>query len=495
MIFNMKNLSITGIIIALFVGMLTSTTNVEAAHQFSDVKTNDYYYEDVNTLLQLGAISASEKFNPKNQVTRGQLAKMMAISLNLNTKNVKDPKFKDVPKKHQFYPYIAALANAGIIKGYANGNFGVNDQVKRSHLAKFVVEGFKLQERANYKTFSDIKVGTEADTYLKTLNFHIRDFDEVIERFYPGKDRGENIVKPSINITRAEVAMFVAKAKAAKDIQNRSVVIPLSEITPESIDDYDFLRLYGTKDNIFYSVDELHNELIVYATEPGKTFIFTTTQQIRVINIDVDEKLNISYEIANEALSSYKHVLALKMGPALAYIEGVDYKTKVKEVQFTDRTVSPAVTTTIKAKTDDVDELILYVPKSVNNIIETKVTYVDGSTSTDKYFAHESELMVTPIYVEVGDEHSVTSRLYQTVKTLEEVLLVPQNGQQFELIYDELPNNEGYSITHFRTSEEGSFLTREEGIDGYSGYRMIVKVDGIFYSYHYSSMNFAHTRN
>ncbi|MER2000783.1 MAG: S-layer homology domain-containing protein [Lysinibacillus sp.] len=72
-----------------------------SAQTFEDVPTSVEYYEAVEMLVEKGAVSKAKKFNPSNDITRGQLAKILAISLDLNTKTVKNPKFKDVPTTHQ----------------------------------------------------------------------------------------------------------------------------------------------------------------------------------------------------------------------------------------------------------------------------------------------------------------------------------------------------------------------------------------------------------
>lgn len=58
--------------------------------------------------------------------------------------------FKDVPKTHQSYEAIEWAANSGIISGYENGNFGVNDLLTEQQFAKMIVSTFKLGEAHDY---------------------------------------------------------------------------------------------------------------------------------------------------------------------------------------------------------------------------------------------------------------------------------------------------------------------------------------------------------
>ena len=57
---------------------------------------------------------------------------------------MKDPKFTDVPKSNQFYPYIAALQNEGIIGGKGDGRYGINEPLTRGQMAAILVDGFDI---------------------------------------------------------------------------------------------------------------------------------------------------------------------------------------------------------------------------------------------------------------------------------------------------------------------------------------------------------------
>ena len=56
-------------------------------------------------------------------MTRGQAASIIVEVLGLDIENVKDPKFSDVPKNHQFYKYVAALQNEGFIGGKCDDTY------------------------------------------------------------------------------------------------------------------------------------------------------------------------------------------------------------------------------------------------------------------------------------------------------------------------------------------------------------------------------------
>lgn len=67
-------------------------------------------------------------YGPENNITRGQVAVILANALGLETDEVTDPGFKDVPKSHDYYGAIAALANAGHISGYEDDTYKPNEK-------------------------------------------------------------------------------------------------------------------------------------------------------------------------------------------------------------------------------------------------------------------------------------------------------------------------------------------------------------------------------
>ncbi len=61
-------------------------------------------------------------FRPGNIITRGQLAKVIALSQGYALLTPDRPTFADVPADHTFAPYIEAISGAGMINGYTCGS-------------------------------------------------------------------------------------------------------------------------------------------------------------------------------------------------------------------------------------------------------------------------------------------------------------------------------------------------------------------------------------
>jgi hypothetical protein len=63
-------------------------------------------------------------FRPGSNITRGQLAKVIALSRGYVLPGPGLPTFADVPADHTFAPYVEAIQGEGIISGYACGGVG-----------------------------------------------------------------------------------------------------------------------------------------------------------------------------------------------------------------------------------------------------------------------------------------------------------------------------------------------------------------------------------
>ena len=94
-----------GIASAMAIGSVVAVAplTTEASVKFPDIKETDHYYNAVISLAERGIIKGYEDgtFKPGHSVTRGQAAKIIAGVLKLDTTNVVNPGFKDVPTTKQ----------------------------------------------------------------------------------------------------------------------------------------------------------------------------------------------------------------------------------------------------------------------------------------------------------------------------------------------------------------------------------------------------------
>ncbi len=156
---------------ALATSAIVITPSVNAATIFPDINASTEEGQAIINLAQRGIISGypDGTFKPANPITRTQAAKILAGMLKLDTVHVKNPHFKDIKPGDENYGAIAALANAGIISG-SNGYFHPANNITRGQMSKMIVKGFDLTITDDIDIpFSDVKAGSEYEPFIKTL--------------------------------------------------------------------------------------------------------------------------------------------------------------------------------------------------------------------------------------------------------------------------------------------------------------------------------------
>ncbi|OJH20287.1 hypothetical protein BLX88_04110 [Bacillus obstructivus] len=192
-----------------------------AEKNLTDVKEGSYYAEAVNALAEAGVIKGYEDgtFRPNNQVTRAEVAKIIAVQLGLDTENAGSANYSDA-KGHWANTggYLAAVAKAGIMKGDGNGTFRPNAPLTRAEMASIVVRAYDLQAKEGFESqFKDLNAGGAwAADAIKTLEAN---------GYANGIAKGQ--FGSASNVKRADVAVFlfrVAKGEAAPTVESVSAV-------------------------------------------------------------------------------------------------------------------------------------------------------------------------------------------------------------------------------------------------------------------------------
>jgi hypothetical protein len=146
---------------------------------FSDVQPSDWFYDYVRCLYCRGAVSgyADGTFRPSNNTTRGQLSKIVVLGFALSINTSGGPHFTDVPIGSTFYDYVETANNAGFVAGYADGTFRPGNNVTRGQLSKIVVlagvqvNGWNLLNPPT-AAFSDVPPGSAFYIYVETAVCH-----------------------------------------------------------------------------------------------------------------------------------------------------------------------------------------------------------------------------------------------------------------------------------------------------------------------------------
>ena len=92
---------------------------IRAYIPFTDVKTSDFTFEAIRWAYEVGIIDGTYgKFNPKDFVTREQMAKILVNAFDLEANG--SYQISDVASNHWAYPYINTLRSHDLTKLYQN---------------------------------------------------------------------------------------------------------------------------------------------------------------------------------------------------------------------------------------------------------------------------------------------------------------------------------------------------------------------------------------
>ncbi|KOS66640.1 hypothetical protein AEA09_18070 [Lysinibacillus contaminans] len=201
--FTAQNAGATGKIVGtLGTKSQEATVTVAKPALFKDIPNNYSYFKEVEYLTSNNIITgySDGTFKPNNKLTRAHAAVIISRALGLNTENVKNPSFKDIPANHIYYKQIAAVAEAGIMSGRENNKFDPDATLTRAQMAKIVAIAYDLKGTSNI-TFKDVPKNDWAYTYIQQLAANN------ITTGYNG-----NLYKPNESISRVHFGLFLYRA-------------------------------------------------------------------------------------------------------------------------------------------------------------------------------------------------------------------------------------------------------------------------------------------
>lgn len=135
---------------------------------FSDVTL---YEKEVNQLVELGIINGypDQTFKPNQPITRAHGVAMLLRELKVDTTTTVDPQFTDISKDHLYYNEIATAYHLGIISGYPDGTFGPDKELSRAQMAKILANAYKLELKKIQIPFKDVSPSHWAYEYIQKL--------------------------------------------------------------------------------------------------------------------------------------------------------------------------------------------------------------------------------------------------------------------------------------------------------------------------------------
>ena len=186
----------------------TYTVNVVVSDEFSDVKPDDWFYNNVMDAVANGYMTGEGNgiFNPMGKTTRAAFACTIANALGYEAPE--DPttvttRFKDVPSTHWGAGAIAFCVENEIIGGYDDGTFRPDQAITRQEAAAILNNAFGLTASTDVSKFTDAnRIASWATAHVAAVaNAELMNGDV------------DGAFRPTSNLNRAELASIMMNAK------------------------------------------------------------------------------------------------------------------------------------------------------------------------------------------------------------------------------------------------------------------------------------------
>lgn len=107
-------------------------------NNFKDVSNTTSGYKEIVWAYEVGIFDGdtNKKFNPRQSLTRAQMAKVIVNTFDLESKG--NISFKDVSSNHWAYNYVSTLASNGVTNGNGQGSYMPESNVTLSQLSSFI---------------------------------------------------------------------------------------------------------------------------------------------------------------------------------------------------------------------------------------------------------------------------------------------------------------------------------------------------------------------
>lgn len=194
---------------------------------FSDVDQSNPFYTWIRCLACRAIVSgyADGTFRPNNDITRGQIAKIVSNAAGFD--DDPGPQFyEDVDPAHPFFPWINRLSHRGYMGGYPCGAegepcnppdnrpyFRPSANATRGQLSKIVsnAAGYNDDIPPDRQTFAGVPPGSPFWLYIERLALH-----DAISGYpcggpgEPCDDQQRPYFRPNNNVTRGQASKIVA---------------------------------------------------------------------------------------------------------------------------------------------------------------------------------------------------------------------------------------------------------------------------------------------
>jgi hypothetical protein len=146
-------------------------------------------------------------YRPEESMTRGLATEMLVQAFDIPLQASTVQHFGDVPTSSPYFPYVEAAYARGLISGYKDGTFRLEQAITRGALIQVVVQaaGWELV-KPQKPTFSDVGSDSPLYVYVETASAH----GVLVDVAMP-----DGPFQPDQEATRGETAAFIARTMPA----------------------------------------------------------------------------------------------------------------------------------------------------------------------------------------------------------------------------------------------------------------------------------------
>ncbi len=183
---------------------------IHAGRNFKDI-TNHWAKKEIETLVEKGIVNGmtETEFAPNANITRAQFATLLIKALEMDVPKGASVAFKDVPANVWYKDIVAAAVKSGLINGYDVNTFGPDDNITREQMAVMMARALKVkpsgtQENENlselnkFNDLNHISNWAQEGVAIAAKNGIVNGMDE-------------HTFAPSTNATRAQGAVMILR--------------------------------------------------------------------------------------------------------------------------------------------------------------------------------------------------------------------------------------------------------------------------------------------
>lgn len=168
---------------------------------------------DVQKLVSLGIVTGVRlnEFEPNRSITRAEFTALLARAVKLKTDDSLSARFADVTADKWYFGIINTAAEAGLVSGFEQNNFGPNEPVTREQMAVMIIRAM-----INSGKSMDINTNEAVVDLIAFIDGHMISEWAVTSMASAIKlgiisGRGEAMIAPGAVATRAEAAVMILR--------------------------------------------------------------------------------------------------------------------------------------------------------------------------------------------------------------------------------------------------------------------------------------------